>query len=112
MWVMNFRRYSLFLIVAILTFFIGVAAARLVGGGNPFPHLREPRRGGCRQLSALPAPKRTWTVYTVYRSDGTVVKAYEVDKTYGLERLGAPPDEAAVQPPAPIVVTDAPRPPR
>jgi hypothetical protein len=110
MWIMNLRRYWLFLLVAILTFFIGVASAVLVGKVNPFPHVRHSRRGGCRQLSALPTPKRTWTVYTVYRADGTVVRAYEVDKTYGLERLAAPPDEAAVPPPP--VVVEVPRPPR
>jgi hypothetical protein len=106
---MNFRRYTLFLLVAILTFVIGVSAAVVVGKVNPFTH-RRAVRGGCGRLTALPDHRSQWTVYTVYRSDGTVVRAYEVDKTYGLERLGATTADTA--PPPPPVVTDRTRPSR
>jgi hypothetical protein len=102
---MNFRRYALFLLVAILTFVIGVSAAIVVGKVNPFAHRREVR-GRCGRLSALPAPKNRLTVYTVYRPDGTVVRSFEVDeKTYAFERLSTPTAETA----PPTVVTDAPR---
>ena len=50
---MNFRRYTLFLLVAILTFVIGVSAAVVVGKVNPFTH-RRAVRGGCGRLTALP----------------------------------------------------------
>ncbi|HEV7842422.1 MAG TPA: hypothetical protein VGO69_01935 [Pyrinomonadaceae bacterium] len=102
---MNLRRYAWFLLVAVLTFVIGVAAAFLVGQVNPFPHRHEGRKN-CVRLSALPERRSSMMVYTVYRTDGTVVKAYEVDKTYGLDRLGATTDEAA--PPPPPAMTDAP----
>ena len=107
---MNLRRYALFFIVAILTFAIGVGAAALVAGANPFSRAR--KHGGCRRLSSLPGPRRSLAVYTVYRPDGTVVRAYDVDKAYGLERLGRTSDEAAPPPPPPVIVTEAPRPPR
>ena len=94
---MNLRRYALFFIVAVLTFAIGVAAAALVGGVNPLAHRHQTRRS-CVRLTALPEHRTKMTVYTVYRSDGTVVKAYDVDKTYGLERLGAATDEDAIPP--------------
>jgi len=103
---MNLRRYALFLIVAMLTFVIGLASAALISRVNPFTRVQESHKG-CRRLSALPGPKRSMTVYTVYRSDGTVVKAYEVDKTYGLERLGEATGETPAAPPPPPVVTEA-----
>lgn len=105
---MNFRRYALLTLVAVLTFVIGVAAAVLVGQVNPFPHRQEARKS-CVRLSALPERKSIMTVYTVYRSDGTVVRAYDVDKTEGLDRLGA--TTSAEPPPPPPVVKDVPRPP-
>lgn len=83
---MNLRRYTLFLLVAFLTFIVGVTAAVLVGKINPFSHKRyEVRSRGCRRLSALPAApatKNRLTVYTAYRSNGTVY-SYEVDETLG-----------------------------
>jgi hypothetical protein len=103
---MNLRRYALFLLVALLTFVIGVTAAVLVGHVSPFPHRHEGRRR-CGRFAALPDSRTKMTVYTVYRLDGTIVKSYEVDKTYGLERIGPMTDEAA--PPAPPVITDLPR---
>lgn len=102
---MNLRRYVLFLIVAILTFVIGVTAAVLVGKVNPFSS-RHAARGGCRRLSALPAPKNRLTVYTVYRADGTILRSYDVDRTYGLERLGTTTDQVEPPPPPPVVVKD------
>lgn len=84
---MNLRRYTLFFIVAILTFVIGVSAAMLFGRVSPFSHSHKYRRS-CGRLTALPDHRNRLTVYTVYKPDGTVVKSYEVDKTYGLERLG------------------------
>jgi hypothetical protein len=103
---MNLRRYALFIVVAILTFILGVTAAVVVGGVNPFPHRNQARRG-CARLTALPDDRSRLTVYTVYRSDGTVVKSYEVDKTYGLERLGTITDDQVTN--APAIGTDAPR---
>jgi hypothetical protein len=96
---MNLRRYALFFIVAVLTFVIGLSAAMLFGRFNPFSHSHQSRRG-CVRLTALPDHKSRIRVYTVYRSDGTLLKSYEVDKTYGLERLGATTDEATPQTPS------------
>ncbi|HEX8747643.1 MAG TPA: hypothetical protein VF717_10630 [Pyrinomonadaceae bacterium] len=84
---MNLRRYASFLAVAILTFVIGVSAAMLFRRVNPFSHRQQSRRS-CVLLTSLRDNKSRMTVYTVYRQDGTIVKSYEVDKTYGLERLG------------------------
>ena len=107
---MNFRRYALFLLVAVLTFVMGVAAAVLVGKVNPFSH-RQAARRSCSRLSALPAPKNRLTVYTVYRSDGTVLRSFEVDeKTYAFERLAVKTAETA--PPPPVIVTEVARPSR
>ncbi|HEX8176731.1 MAG TPA: hypothetical protein VF543_16690 [Pyrinomonadaceae bacterium] len=83
---MNLRRYASFLAVAILTFVIGVSAAMLFGRVNPFSRRPHSRRN-CARLTALPDNKSRMTVYTVYRQDGTIVKSYEVEKSYGLERL-------------------------
>lgn len=105
---MNFRRYALFLLVAVLTFVMGVAAAVLVGQVNPFPHRYEGRKR-CVRLSALPERRSSMMIYTVYRSDGTVVKAYDVDKTDGLDKLGAATIEEPPPPPPPPVVKDMPR---
>ena len=100
---MNLRRYTLFLIVALLTFIIGVTAAVVIGHVNPFPRARAYRR--CGRVSALPAPNRRSFVYTVYRSDGTVLKSYEVDKTDWTDKLGETSDATAPQPT--IVVTES-----
>jgi hypothetical protein len=94
---MNFRRYALFLLVAILTFVIGVSAAMLFGKVSPFSR-RYRMRSRCARLTALPAPKDRFTVYTIYREDGTLVRPYYVDKADGLERLAEPSDEAAAVP--------------
>ena len=83
---MNFRRYALFLLVALLTFVIGVSAAMLFGKVSPFSRGYR-MRGRCARLSALPAPKDRFTVYTIYREDGTIVRPYNVDKTYEADRL-------------------------
>lgn len=91
---MNLRRYALFLTVAVLTFVIGVSTALLFGKVNPFSRTTHARKG-CVRLTALPGNKGRMMIYTVYRSDGTLIKSYEVDKTYGLERLGETTDEAA-----------------
>jgi hypothetical protein len=95
---MNLRRYASFLVVAILTFVIGVSAAMLFGRVNPFSHRPQSRRS-CARLTALPDNKSRMTVYTVYRLDGTIVKSYEVDKTYGPERLGEPRSEETLTKP-------------
>ncbi|HEY0323284.1 MAG TPA: hypothetical protein VGC66_20170 [Pyrinomonadaceae bacterium] len=105
---MNMRRYALFLIVAILTFVIGVTAAVLVGKVSPFAHQRR-AYSRCSHLSALPAlpaPKSRLTVYTVYRYDGTVLRSFEVDDDEGFVRFGEAKDEVAPPPPPPAV-TDA-----
>lgn len=106
---MNLKRYSSFLIVAILTFVIGVASAVLVGGVNPFPRMRVAHKKSRRCLPSLPGPSKQLTVYTVYRTDGTIVRAYEVDKPDGLVSLGATPEEI---PPPPPFIKDVPPPPR
>jgi hypothetical protein len=106
---MNLRRYALFLLVAVLTFVIGVTAAVLVGKVNPFPHVQEARRS-CSRLSALPDHRSRITVYTVYRSDGTLLKSYEVDKTYeGTDTLGVTTDELEPPPPPPPAMKVVPR---
>lgn len=102
---MNLRRYTLFLIVAILTFVIGVTAAVLVGNVNPFPQRHASRRS-CTRLSALPAPKNRLTVYTVYRLDGTVVREYEVDNTDLMPRQGA---SNSIAPATPVAAPDTQR---
>lgn len=91
---MNLRRYALFLTVAILTFVIGVSAALLFGKVNPFSHRQHARRG-CARLTALPDHRSKMMIYTIYRSDGLLMKSYDVDKTYGLERLGEAPAQTA-----------------
>lgn len=83
---MKLRRYALFLSAAILTFMIGVAAALLFGGTTLFQHRHETRTR-CGRMTLLPDNRSRMTVYTVYRSDGTIVKSYEVEKAGGLERL-------------------------
>lgn len=99
---MNLKRVSLYLVVAILTFVIGLSASMLFGAKlNPFSSNRQSRRS-CARLTALPDHRSRITVYTVYRPDGTVVKSYEVDKTYGLERLGTITSEEATTTPAQI----------
>jgi hypothetical protein len=95
---MNLRRYALFFTVAILTFVLGVTAAVMFRKVNPFSRGHQTRKS-CVRLTALPDHRSKLTVYTVYRQDGTVVKSYEVDSTYGLERLGAKTEEAAPPPP-------------
>ena len=99
---MNLRRYALFLSVAILTFVIGVTAAVLFGRVNPFSRGHRAHRG-CARLSALPGYKSRFTVYTVYREDGTVMRAYDASKTDGFERLAAP--ESDLEPPPPPPAT-------
>ena len=96
---MNLKRFSLHLAIAILTFVIGVSAAMLFGRVNPFSYNRQSRRS-CARLTALPDHRSRITVYTVYRPDGRLVKSYEVDKTYGLERLGTITSEESPAPPA------------
>lgn len=96
---MNLRRYALFLAVAALTFIIGVSAAMLFGKVNPFSH-RHHSRKSCVRLTALPDHRSKMMIYTIYRTDGTVVRSYEVDKTYGLESLGATTNEPAPPPAA------------
>lgn len=94
------RRYLLFLLVAILTFVMGVASAALIGGVALFPQAQtdsSSRRCSQRRLSSIRMPKRSLSVYTFYRSDGTLLKSYEVDRAYGLERLGMDRSEAAPQ---------------
>lgn len=95
---MNLRRCALFLAVAILTFVIGVTAAFIFGRVNPFSHNHRAHRG-CARLSALPGYKSRFTVYTVYREDGTVMRAYDANKTRGFESLSAP--ESQLEPPPP-----------
>ena len=97
---MNLRRYALFLSVAILTFVIGVTAALLFGGATPLSHSRRSYRR-CARLSALPDYKSRFTVYTVYREDGTVLRAYDASKTDGFERLAAPDSDLEPPPPPP-----------
>jgi hypothetical protein len=104
---MSLRRYAFFVAVAILTFVVGVGAAVLVGRVNPFSHRRAAHKG-CARLSALPGYKSRFTVYTVYRPDGTVLRAEDVDKTSGFERLGTPEGELA-PPPPPAAVKDSPQ---
>ncbi|MBD0369420.1 MAG: hypothetical protein ICV60_01095 [Pyrinomonadaceae bacterium] len=100
---MNLRRYVLFLVVAILTFVIGVTAAVLVGHVNPFPRLHVTRSRNCTRLSALPAPKNRLTVYTVYRLDGTVVREYEVDNAYPM--LGQGTSNSTIAPATPVAAS-------
>jgi hypothetical protein len=104
---MNLRRYALFLIVAILTFVIGVTAAFVVGKVNPFSHRRAGYKG-CARLQALPGYKSRFMVYTVYRSDGTILRAYDVDQPSGFERLATPEGELA-SPPPPVVIKQTPQ---
>jgi hypothetical protein len=85
---MNLRRYSLFLIVAILTFVIGVTSAVVVGSVNPFPQMHRCRRA---RLNSLRMPDKRLTVSTVYRSDGTILRTYEVEKTEWMDKLAEEP---------------------
>ncbi len=104
---MNLRRYTLFLIVALLTFSIGVAAAFLTGASNPLAH-SEKRRCGSRRLSSLPGPSKSFRVYTVYRSDGTILRAAEAD--VASDSVTPPASAFTLEPPPPP--PPAPRPAR
>lgn len=97
---MNLRRYALFLSVAILTFVIGLTAAFIFGRVNPFSHSNRSYKR-CARLYALPGYKSRFTVYTVYREDGTVLRAYDAKQTSGFERLAAPESELEPPPPPP-----------
>lgn len=102
---MNLRRYTLFLIVALLTFLIGIASAALFVRVNPFQRA-EKTRCGCRRLSSLPGPRKAFTVYTVYRSDGTILRATEVDKASDSDSDVAIPADVEpppIPPPAPAL---------
>ena len=105
---MNLRRYSLFLVIALLTFSIGVAAAFVAGAFNPLARSEKRRCGHpSRRLSSLPGPTKPFHVFTVYRSDGTILKATDVD-----ENATNPPTSTfnfRVEPPPP---PPAPRPSR
>lgn len=100
---MKLRRYALFLVVALLTFVIGVGVALLFGGVNLFSHRHEARTR-CRRMMLLPDNRSRMTVYTVYRTDGTVVKSYEVEQSNGLERLSLRNEDEAPPPPQPRYV--------
>lgn len=107
---MKLRRYALFLVVAILTFVIGVSAALLFGGVTLTAHRSQGRATGCRRMMLLPDNRSRMTVYTVYREDGTIVKSYEVERASGLERLGTMTGEdEPPQPPPPAYVPPAKR---
>ena len=95
---MKLRRYTLFLLVALLTFSIGVAAAFLAGASNPLAH-KEKRRCGCGRLSSLPGPSKSLRIYTVYRLDGTVLRATEVDEAS--DSFGPPVSVWSFEPPPP-----------
>ncbi len=92
---MNLRRYALFLMVAVLTFVIGVSTALLFGKVNPFSHRQYSRKKSCARLTALPDHRSKMMIYTIYRKDGALLKSYEVEKTGALERLGETTDETA-----------------